>query len=253
MIDLSVIIPTFNAKSHAQATVERLHSRLAATGLRSEIVLVDDGSRAEERPDQASMPTGVRVVQIDRNRGKGHAVRSGLAVATGRARVFTDVDLPYGTESVLECYEKLNRGDADFVYGDRSLPESRILSRLRKRRRLSSVVFRGAVLTIAGLRQADTQCGMKGLRGRVAEAMLPVLRVDGFAFDVEMFRCARDNDLTIAPMAVHLANGDDSTVRLIRDSATMLRDLLAIRTRSARGHYRLKPAELRAAGAAHQA
>ena len=253
MIDLSVIIPTFNAKSHAQATVERLHSRLAATGLRSEIVLVDDGSRAGERPDQASMPTGVRVVQIDRNRGKGHAVRSGLAVATGRARVFTDVDLPYGTESVLECYEKLNRGDADFVYGDRSLPESRILSRLRKRRRLSSVVFRGAVLTIAGLRQADTQCGMKGLRGRVAEAMLPVLRVDGFAFDVEMFRCARDNDLTIAPMAVHLANGDDSTVRLIRDSATMLRDLLAIRARSARGHYRLKPAELRAAGAAHQA
>ena len=253
MIDLSVIIPTFNAKSHAQATVERLHSRLAATGLRSEIVLVDDGSRAEERPDQASMPTGARVVQVDRNRGKGHAVRSGLAVATGRARVFTDVDLPYGTESVLECYEKLNRGDADFVYGDRSLPESRILSRLRKRRRLSSVVFRGAVLTIAGLRQADTQCGMKGLRGRVAEAMLPVLRVDGFAFDVEMFRCARDNDLTIAPMPVHLANGDDSTVRLIRDSATMLRDLLAIRARSARGHYRLESAELRAAGAAHQA
>ena len=253
MINLSVIIPTFNAKSHAQATVERLHSRLAATGLRSEIVLVDDGSRAEERPDQASMPTGARVVQVDRNRGKGHAVRSGLAVATGRARVFTDVDLPYGTESVLECYEKLNRGDADFVYGDRSLPESRILSRLRKRRRLSSVVFRGAVLTIAGLRQADTQCGMKGLRGRVAEAMLPVLRVDGFAFDVEMFRCARDNDLTIAPMPVHLANGDDSTVRLIRDSATMLRDLLAIRARSARGHYRLESAELRAAGAAHQA
>jgi hypothetical protein len=67
-----------------------------------------------------------------------------------------------------------------------------------------------------------------------------------------MFRCARDNGLTTAPMPVHLANGDDSTVRLIRDSTTMLRDLIAIRARSARGHYRLKSAELRAAGAAHQ-
>jgi dolichyl-phosphate beta-glucosyltransferase len=252
MTDLSVIIPTFNARSRAQATVETLQSRLAATGLRWEIVLVDDGSRAEERPDSATVPPGVRVLQIDPNRGKGHAVRSGLAVATGRARVFTDVDLPYGTESILECFEKLDRGDADLVYGDRSLPESRILSRLRKRRRLSSVVFRGAVMTVTGLRQADTQCGIKGLRGRVAAAILPLLRVDGFAFDVELFRCARDNDLTTAPIAVHLANGDDSTVRLIRDSATMLRDLIAIRTRSARGHYRLKTTELGAADAAHQ-
>ena len=189
MIDLSVIIPTFNAKSRSRATVEALLSRLATTDIRSEIILVDDGSRPDERPDPSSVPAGVRVLQIDRNRGKGHGVRSGLGIATGRVRVFTDVDLPYGIDSVLECYEKLNRGDVDFVYGDRSLPESKILARLRKRRRLSSVVFRGAVMTIAGLRQADTQCGIKGIRGRVAEAMLPVLRVDGFAFDVEMF-CA---------------------------------------------------------------
>ena len=167
--------------------------------------------------------------------------------------MFTDVDIPYGRDSVVTCCEMLNRGDVDFVFGDRSLPESRILSRLQKRRRLSSVVFRGAVLTIVGLRQADTQCGIKGLRGAVATAMLPVLSVDGFAFDVEMFRCARDNDLAIAPMPVHLANGDDSTVRLIRDSATMLRDLLAIRARSARGHYRLKTAELTAMHEAHRA
>ena len=253
MIDLSVIIPTFNAKSRAQTTAETLVARLADTGLRSEIVLVDDGSREEERPLTTSMPSGARVLQVERNRGKGHAVRAGLGATSGRARIFTDVDLPYGTESILECYEKLNRGNFDFVYGDRSLPESRILARLRKRRRLSSIVFRGAVLTIAGLRQADTQCGIKGLRGRVAEAMLPVLKVDGFAFDVEMFCCARDNGLSTAPMSVHLANADDSTVRLLRDSAHMMGDLMAIRARSARGMYLLDSAQLTAERAARQA
>ena len=252
MIDLSVIIPTFNAKSRAKATVETLCSQFPASRLRTEIILVDDGSRIEQRPDQSSMPAGVRVLHNDRNRGKGYAVRSGLAAATGRARIFTDVDLPYGTEAILDCYERLESGNADIVYGDRSLPESKILSRLQKRRRLSSIVFRGAVMTIAGLRQADTQCGIKGLRGRVAAAMLPVLTVDGFAFDVEMFRCAKDNHLAIAPMPVHLVNGDDSTVRLIRDSATMLRDLLAIRARSASGKYRLETADLTAVGAAGQ-
>jgi dolichyl-phosphate beta-glucosyltransferase len=234
--DLSVIIPTFNAKARAHHTVETLHTRFASTDLDVEILLVDDGSRLEERPDPAALPKGAHVVQIDRNRGKGHAVRAGLLASTGRRRIFTDVDLPYGTESILECYRAL--GDAHFVYGDRSLPESTVISHLRKRRRLSSAVFRVAVFAIAGLRQADTQCGLKGLRGDAAESILPMLRTDGFAFDVEIFRCIKDLGLLSKPIPVELANGDDSTVRLVRDSAAMLRDLMAIRARSVRGDYR---------------
>jgi glycosyltransferase involved in cell wall biosynthesis len=240
MTDLSVIVPTYNAKSHSEATVATLHSELETAGLPAEIILVDDGSRPEERPDPFAVPHTVRVVQLDRNRGKGFAVRVGLGAAAGRVRIFTDVDLPYGTASVIKCYERLNRGGIDVVYGDRSLPESTRLSRTRKRRRVSSVVFRAVVSAVAGLRQADTQCGIKGMRGPVAAAMLPVLTVDGFAFDVEVFRCAEDNGLVTAPIAVNLTNGDNSTVRLIRDSAHMLRDLVAIRARSRRGEYQLR-------------
>lgn len=242
--DLSVVVPTFNARSRAHATAETLNVDLAAAGLRAEIVIVDDGSRVEERPVASSMPDWVEIVQLDSNGGKGRAVRLGLSASRGRARIFTDVDLPYGSQSVIECCRRLNRGDADFIFGDRSLKESKSLSRVRKRRRISSAVFRGAVLSIARIRQADTQCGIKGMRDWVARAMIPRLQVDGFAFDVEMFRFARDNHLAIAPMAVHLANGDDSTVRLVRDSAAMVRDLALIRARASRGHYRLNTAQL---------
>ena len=239
MTDLSVIVLTYNAKAHAQETVAMLRSALQNAGLRSEIILVDDGSRPEEQPDAIAAAPAVRVILLDRNRGKGYAVRAGLAAATGRVRIFTDVDLPYGTASVIKCYERLNRGGVDFLYGDRSLRESTRLSRMRKRRRVSSRVFRAIVSTVAGLRRADTQCGIKGMRGPVADAMLPVLTVDGFAFDVELFRCAEDNGLVSVPMAVQLTNNDTSTVRLIRDSANMLRDIMAIRARSRRGEYRL--------------
>ena len=253
MIDLSVIIPTFNAKAPARATVDLLSAKLAGENLRAEVLLVDDGSRIEERPDPASAPPCARVIQLDRNRGKGYAVREGLRAASGRVRIFTDVDLPYGVDSIMECYERLNRGDVALVYGDRSLPESKILSRLRKRRRLSSVIFRGAVFTIAGLSQADTQCGIKGMRGDVASSILPLLTVDGFAFDVEIFRCALDNGLSTAPQPVHLANGDDSTVRLVRDSTAMLRDLIAIRARSLLGKYRLENEEMLGSAAIEKA
>jgi dolichyl-phosphate beta-glucosyltransferase len=245
--DLSVVVPTFNARARARATAETLHAGLAAAGLRAEIVIVDDGSRAAERPDASSMPETVRVVQLDSNCGKGRAVRTGLGVSEGGARIFTDVDLPYGIESVVECARRLNHGDVDFIFGDRSLPESKRLSHLQKRRRISSIVFRSAVLSIAGIQQPDTQCGIKGMRDRVAKAMIPRLRVDGFAFDVEMFRFVIDNHLSTSPMAVRLTNGDASTVRLIRDSAAMVRDLALIRARAASGHYRLEAGQLNAA------
>jgi Glycosyltransferases involved in cell wall biogenesis len=240
MLDLSVIVPTFNDRTRAEATAEMLHGTIAEAGLHAEIVLVDDGSDAAHRPDSSSLPDGVRVVQLDRNRGKGFAVRTGLAETRGSTRIFTDVDLPYGTRSIVDCYEKLSTSGADFVYGDRSHAESTTVSRLRKRRRISSLVFRSAVFSIVGIRQADTQCGIKGMRDWVAKAMVPRLSVDGFAFDVELFRFATDSDLRIVPIPVRLANNEVSTVRLVRDSAAMVRDLVAIRARSVTGHYRLQ-------------
>lgn len=249
-IDLSIVIPTFNARARAHKTAEKLHERFSRTTLCAEILLVDDGSDEHQRPDASLLPEGVRVVQLEGNRGKGYAVRTGLLAASGRVRVFTDVDLPYGSESLLECYQTLIETGADLVHGDRSLPGSRVVSRLRKRRRISSVVFRVAVMTVAGLRQADTQCGLKGLRGDIVSRMLAVLQTDGFAFDVEIFRCAQDSGLIVRPIAVHLVNVDDSTVRLLRDSTTMLRDLMAIRVRSIRGGYRLGAVAERTTGMA---
>jgi len=241
VIDLSVIIPTYNAKAHAHATARTLTRRLAEAGLNAEVLLVDDGSRVAERPSAGELPPGASVVQIDTNRGKGHAVRAGLLAASGLRRIFTDVDLPYGTDALLECYAAL--GEADFVYGDRSLPESKVLSQLQKRRKLSSLGFRLAVQSITGLEQADTQCGLKGLRGEIADEILPLLKTDRFAFDVEIFQCARDRRLTTRPIPVQLLNGHGSTVRLFRDSIVMLRDLLAIRARSLRGQYRTAKVE----------
>jgi len=236
--DLSVIMPTYNAKALAHRSVDALHQFLGETGLRFEILLVDDGSRIDQRPDKATLPVSGRLLQVDPNRGKGYAVRAGLLSATGRCRVFTDVDLPYGLPSILTCYESVIDRGADFVYGDRSLPASSHHSPPSPGRRLSSIAFRLAVLAIAGLPPTDTQCGLKGLRGDVADVLAPLLQVDHFAFDVEIFRCARDSGLSMQPIPVHLVNGDTSTVRLLRDSMTVFRDLMSIRRRATRGHYR---------------
>ncbi|MBA3341104.1 MAG: glycosyltransferase [Gemmatimonadaceae bacterium] len=237
VVDLSIIVPTYQAKALAHRSAAILHDFLGGLGLTFEVILVDDGSDPESRPDPRRLPAEARLVQLPVNRGKGSAVRTGLLDARGRCRIFTDVDLPYGLNSLVTCYETI-RGGADFVYGDRSLPASTLVARPSWRRRLSSVVFRSAVSTIAGLRPTDTQCGLKGFDGAVADALAPLLQTDHFAFDVEIFRCALDNGLDGRPIPVQLVNGDVSTVRLLRDSMTMFQDLVTIRRRAMRGDYR---------------
>ncbi|MFN2604377.1 MAG: glycosyltransferase [Gemmatimonadaceae bacterium] len=237
--DISIIVPSYNAGGLAVRSARNLDSYFRNTPLQFEIVLVDDGSSKHERPNPAEFPATATLIQLEKNQGKGFAVRTGLLAACGRCRVFTDVDLPYGIDALARCYSVITEGGADFVYGDRSLPASTVVAHPSFRRRVSSSVFRFAVETIVQLPPADTQCGLKGLSGAVADALGPLLRTNHFAFDVEIFKCAIDSGLRMQAIPVELVNEDISTVRLMRDSVTMLRDLVAIRRRAGRGNYRM--------------
>jgi dolichyl-phosphate beta-glucosyltransferase len=238
LVELSIIVPTYNAGSLAESSARALYAYFSDLGYEFEIVIVDDGSDVGTRPTASLLPPRTRLLQLDENYGKGCAVRTGLLAARGSCRIFTDVDLPYGLDSIAGARRAIVDDGADFAYGDRSLPESSREAHPSWRRRLSSALFRSAVSSIVGLPPTDTQCGLKAFRGDVADAIGPLLRTDHFAFDVEIFRCAIENGLRATPIPVRLVNEDVSTVRLLRDSVTMLRDLVTIRSRARRGEYR---------------
>jgi glycosyltransferase involved in cell wall biosynthesis len=90
---------------------------------RSELIVVDDGSRADEAVTPADLPAGVILVRQERNLGKGGAIRSGVARARGAYVVFTDSDLPFSLEPIETTLAMLQSG-ADVVIGDRLHPES---------------------------------------------------------------------------------------------------------------------------------
>jgi glycosyltransferase involved in cell wall biosynthesis len=66
----------------------------------------------------------VRLLSHHRNRGKGAAVRTGMLTATGQVRVFTDVDLPFGTDLLPVMHAYLRDGGFHVAIGDRTLPGS---------------------------------------------------------------------------------------------------------------------------------
>jgi dolichyl-phosphate beta-glucosyltransferase len=238
--DLSIVLPCYRAAALARRSVREAAEALERSGLSFEIVVVDDGG-GDFTIDEWTDGDPVRLVRLERNRGKGAAVRAGMLAARGRARIFTDVDLPFGTDLFPVITEYLLSRDYHVVIGDRTLPGAEYRLRLSWRRRAASAAFTGFVGTLVTGGFFDTQCGLKGVRGDVADALFPLLRVDRFAFDVELVYVALKHRLDIKRIPVRLLHNDTSSVRLLRDSARGFVDVFRVKYHQLRGWYDSPP------------
>ena len=171
----------------------------------------------------------LRILHYAANRGKGHAVRHGLAAARGAWRLFTDVDLAYGLDDVLRLAEVL-WGGADVAIASRTHPDSRLLlpARLQGyayRRHLQSTVFSALVRLLLPLTQRDTQAGLKGLSARAANLVLPHLRCDGFGFDCELLAACGRFGLPVAEVPVRVRHDSPQSSTNWRTTVRMVREL----------------------------
>lgn len=242
--DVSVILPCFGAARSAQRSVRELRDVLKATISGGwEIIVVDDGG-GDFSPDAWSADDEVHLIRLPRNAGKGAAVRAGMLSARGSARIYTDVDLPYDPDLVPVIADYLTEGSFHMVIGDRTLPASRYRADLGwPRRALSflSTKFIGSLVTRGFF---DTQCGLKGIRGDVAELLFPLVTIDRFAFDVEVVYLALRYNCDIKRIPVRLRAGAGwSTVRPLRDAVRGGLDVLGIKVRAIRGEYDCPPLE----------
>ena len=119
-MQISVIIPVYNEES----TITEIVSRVQAVDMETEIIIVDDGSTDGtaahlNRIDQSFENT--TVLYHKKNRGKGAALRTGLAVASGEVMIIQDADLEYDPRDYETLLVPILDGRADVVYGSRFL------------------------------------------------------------------------------------------------------------------------------------
>jgi hypothetical protein len=111
------------------------------------------------------------------------------------------------------------------------------LADLPLRRRIASALFSQFVGRVVTGGFFDTQCGLKGMRGDVADELFALQRLERFSFDVELVYLALKHKLDIKRIPVQLRNNETSTVRLLRDASQGVVDVFRIKWHQLRGHY----------------
>src|SRR5207253_7095846 len=130
----------------------------------------------------------LKVLEQERNRGKGAAVRAGMVESSGRYVMFADsgVCIPY--DEAMRGLELLRSGNCEIAHASRKRRDSVIVNPQPLHRRLFSRAFRVAVDVYLGLpyRLTDTQCGFKMYKGDVGRTLYAACKTEGFLFDLEI-------------------------------------------------------------------
>ena len=177
---VSIIVPVFNEADTVAAVIERLLT-IEFPAAR-EIIVVNDGSTDGTRAALERMPSTphVQVIHADRNRGKGHAVRVGLARARGSVVAIQDADLELDPAQLPGLVMPILRGEADVIYGSRFLlPVAAPFMTIAGNRLLT-----GVTNLLFGSSLTDMETCYKVINGDVARGL--VLSADRFDIEPEI-------------------------------------------------------------------
>ncbi|KKS17439.1 MAG: Glycosyl transferase, family 2 [candidate division WWE3 bacterium GW2011_GWC1_41_7] len=213
---VSIIVPAYKQEKTIKEDIEKICTVMNSTRFDFEMIVVVDGflDNTYEEASAADCKK-IKVLGYENNKGKGYAVRYGMARSTGEYVAFIDAGMEIDPNGISMMLEQMIWYEADIMVASKRHPASKVkyYSRLRK---LYSWGYQMIVWVLFGLKIKDTQTGLKVYRRELLERVLPRLVVKEFAFDVELLAVARHlgfDRIFEAPVKITLNFTEESKIK----------------------------------------
>lgn len=232
---VSVIVPAYRQEKTIVADLTRLLTVLENFRYPTELICVVDG-QIDQTFDLAlklaKKHPNLRAVGYEHNRGKGYAVRFGMAASRGEVVAFIDAGMDLNPSGLYMLLEHFQWYGADIIIGSKRHPASKVTYPWQ--RQILSFIYQMLVRILFGLKVKDTQVGMKFYKREVLEKVLPRLLVKQYAFDIEILAVANYlgfNRIYEAPVEINLDFGGSSVItsqKFLKTVYLMIIDTLAV-------------------------
>lgn len=207
---LSLIIPVYNERARLISGISKVLVYLKRQSYSWELIIVDDGSEIPVKKFlKNSFP--LTIYRLQKNSGKGAAIRYGVTKAKGKFIVFSDIDLSVSIDFLTQMLRELQHHPV--VIASRRLPESRIVVHQPYIREFSGRIFTAVSNILCNTAVADVTCGFKGYHRDTAQLLFGKSRINRWVFDTELVFLARKFGISVFEMPVDWKNKAGSKVK----------------------------------------
>ena len=194
----TIVLPCYNPQPRwAARIIEQYHTIADKLRVPVEIILVNDGSTVNISDAEIQ---AFRYINYTENRGKGYALRKGIAEAQADIIIYTDVDFPYSANSLVAIYDTLHKEGYDAAPG---IKNEHYYTKVPALRRYISRALRSLIGLFFRIPFTDTQCGLKGFKKNVQPVFLSTT-IDRYLFDLEFIRMLYKKGYKVKPVPVSL-------------------------------------------------
>lgn len=269
-VDLTVVVPAYNeekrlpkmlnetiayldARCHSKNkmkhsnTYDNIYNDSNNNNFTYEIIIVDDGS-VDGTTDCAlkySAKYGdnkIRVITLEKNRGKGGAVREGVLAAKGKYVLFADADGASKFEDIAKLEEFMaqnKQSDLVIAIGSRAHMEEDAIANRSLFRTILMKGFHLLVWICCVRTVRDTQCGFKMFNRNASNLLFTNYHNESWAFDVELLYLAEQTGCTIGEIPINWEEIEGSKIVPVFSWIRMGWDVLCLATLYTIGYYRV--------------
>ncbi len=225
---ISIIIPCYNEENRLGKIFKALQNFGQKWQGEKEFIFVNDGSsdntlaNLNKLADKSTYKDNIKVLDLEKNGGKGAALKKGVLEASGDWILTIDADNAVSPSQLfkwIKQYPEEVFQDNTIYIGSREMKESEVENTAF--RRWAGLIFNGIIQFFTRINFKDTQCGFKLYPAQAAKYLFGSLRTKGWAHDVELLNRAIQNDINIVSLPVKWQNIEGSKIKIFSDSIKM--------------------------------